>query len=896
MSKKQSDNRYTPASYKQANSSGSAAKSLKSKKAMIISLIALVAVAVIVVSLVLALWKEVIPSNIESTRPDTETSSLDISNSDFKYTYAAGQNLQYPLTATNWKKPDSVVDSDTLMGVVDTKEEEWNGRVIYDLGHKGMSNTANPGYPVADAENSRIYMISNASETAASVLSSSFSIASSQYLRVSVWIKTDSITGHGAYVALRTSENQATSDYYAVRMENISTDGSWEQYSFYVEGSKNNSQTLYFEMGLGQTEFAENPSMGTAFFGEISCEKISKGAFLNNNADEKTSNEEGFYIGHTFDSSDAEESDQILTKNEEFGNVSLMTYAEYKEQFEFLPFSDDENGTITKVTNASDTKAGVTYSSFTVNPPSINKSYRLSVWIRTENVAKNTGAYIYLFDNTNSASVTKTTYFEKINTNEDIENDTFNGWTEYQFYIRPSNSQAIELTLEIYLGMKNYAAGSVIPSGTLYIAELALFEIEQSDFTSTSSGSTIKTVDLDQTFDTNNLISNPSFNIPLNNSGLETVVRPANWTLYVSGNTAIGGNGTLAPNPVDGIQTGLLFKNNSSLLEELGLNENDFPLKDDDARSVLMINNKIATSSGVQSASISLSANNFYKISILAKGIGDAVPHVYLTDGRNVLAGYDGAVEGAVYTAENEDEGNGYVRYYFYVAVGNQAKTVYLELWLGARNATAEQYVQGIALFDQANCSTITEEDYMKLFGKDVEGEPLDEPEIVLTASDFDKESIIMEQIQISSSFGNVSGLDYRYFEAAEADDLELVRKQAAKVKTEADTDELAKLKTMVENFNKKYYLDSEGNLLEEGTYLISFEKEINFKNIQEFRTYLYELQNPAEDNNTGNDTTEKEPINWIVMSSLIVTSLMLIAILILLIRKWKPRRNKANG
>lgn len=69
MSKKQSDNRYTPASYKQANSSGSATKSLKSKKAMIISLIAIVAVAVIVVSLVLALWKEVIPSNIESTRP-----------------------------------------------------------------------------------------------------------------------------------------------------------------------------------------------------------------------------------------------------------------------------------------------------------------------------------------------------------------------------------------------------------------------------------------------------------------------------------------------------------------------------------------------------------------------------------------------------------------------------------------------------------------------------------------------------------------------------------------------------------------------------------------------------------------------------------------------------------
>ena len=103
----------------------------------------------------------------------------------------------------------------------------------------------------------------------------------------------------------------------------------------------------------------------------------------------------------------------------------------------------------------------------------------------------------------------------------------------------------------------------------------------------------------------------------------------------------------------------------------------------------------------------------------------------------------------------------------------------------------------------------------MKLFGKDVDGEPLDDVETVLTSSDFDKESIIMEQLTVTSSFGNVSGLDYRYFEAAETDDLELVRKQAAKVKNEEDTEELAKLKTMVENFNKKYYLDSDGNLLD---------------------------------------------------------------------------------
>ena len=83
-----------------------------------------------------------------------------------------------------------------------------------------------------------------------------------------------------------------------------------------------------------------------------------------------------------------------------------------------------------------------------------------------------------------------------------------------------------------------------------------------------------------------------------------------------------------------------------------------------------------------------------------------------------MLSGYDKAMDGTAYAAENEEEGNGYVRYYFYIAVGNEAKTVYLELWLGSRNATEEQYVQGIALFDQAYCATITEEDYMKLFGR----------------------------------------------------------------------------------------------------------------------------------------------------------------------------------
>ena len=347
------------------------------------------------------------------------------------------------------------------------------------------------------------------------------------------------------------------------------------------------------------------------------------------------------------------------------------------------------------------------------------------------------------------------------------------------------------MTLEIYLGMKNYAAGGVIPSGTLYIAELALFEIEQSDFNGTSSSSTIKTVDLDQTFDTDNLISNPSFNIPLNNSGLETVVRPANWTLYVSGNTAIGGNGTLAPNAIGDIQTGLLFKNNSSLLGELGIGENDFPLKDDDARSVLMINNKVKTSAGVQSASISLSANTFYKISVLAKGIGDAVPYVYLTDGRNVLSATT-KLWTARLTRRKTRRRQRLRQILLLYSRGQRSQDCLPRIVLGSRNATEEQYVQGIALFDQAYCATITEEDYMKLFGKDVDGEPLDDVETVLTSSDFDKESIIMEQLTVTSSFGNVSGLDYRYFEAAETDDLELVRKQAAKVKNEEDTEELA--------------------------------------------------------------------------------------------------------
>ena len=158
---------------------------------------------------------------------------MTIKNADFKYTYADGENLQYPLVANNWTVKSTSSPNSVSMGVLDTADWE---KVVADLNASNILTSleqANPLYPTYDSsegfdsEVSRIYMIKKdalVESNAATLVSSSFNISAGNYMKISVWVKMTNVVGNGAFVALKNSSSgTASSNYYCVYHFNEST-------------------------------------------------------------------------------------------------------------------------------------------------------------------------------------------------------------------------------------------------------------------------------------------------------------------------------------------------------------------------------------------------------------------------------------------------------------------------------------------------------------------------------------------------------------------------------------------------------------------------------------------------------------------------------------------------
>ena len=919
MSKKQTDNRYTPAYYKQVKTDGnqkSAAVSVKTKKLWTILTIVIAAVIAVTASLCVALHKDTIPKNTSSESVKQGKSDKTIANSNFKYTYADGQNLQYPLVANDWKTSENNDISRIAMGVLDTSDWE---KANADLMSKGIFSSAlpNPHYPNYqtstgfDKDKSRIYMMaktSRASSDAANVTSASFSVASGSYTKITVWANIVDCNGTGLYFGIKDSASAASSSYLKVFNIPANAEG-WKEYSIYVEGDKSSSKTLYLEFGMGRDAISgpKESAYGTVFFGGIDSTDISKGAY--NGHIQTSVDETKNYVSYSFDDKTAAKTLAEWSKDSNKESATqvyqTITYAEYKAEASLqagsdaiMPFKGEDSDTMYKLDAA--TATSLVFNTFTVNPPSVNKCYRLSLWLRTVENTRTSGAYVYLnaYDRNGNRSDDNAAYFSDIHTDIDLVNSTYNGWKEYSFYIQPSETDTFTMELQITIGLRGGQEDFKPAEGKIYLTEIYLYEIDRSDYNSASSGATVKTLALNSSASTDNVIKNGSFNssktsAPVNDA-VEYPFPAANWKSLYAGQRSIVkdyDSTNVAPSrPVYSTdyssKGGIIYKaQGNTVYGEFGVTEDDFYAGDDDAHSVLAIYNKQMTAHGYSSGEISLAANTFYRISVLAKGIGSATPSIYLTDGKyTVLASYEGLNNGdyvgkSYVNIDKNINGTGYNRYYFYVATGDNAKTVYLELWLGNRASNAlNGYQQGTVLFDQAECLKLGDvknnvsEEYASLFDGDA-------PKATVNA---DLKKLYTEQQNVVSNVANLKVLDYRYNDNKDTTDLQKVI-DFAKEQTEI-TDELL---DMINTFNKKYYGTEKS-----GKYYI--DTKDNDSSVSALRIYLNKLLNPTEDKDNKPDETEKEPINWVVVSSLIVTVAMLVAIVAIVIRKMtKNHKNR---
>jgi hypothetical protein len=912
MSNKQTENRYTPAFKKSNPKEAAKQQSIRSKKLWTILAIALATVIAVTSSLCIALYKEKIPQNINSDATSQGSSNLTISNSNFKYTFADGQNLQYPLIPNDWTPKEDMDKSSIMMGVLDTSDWE---NVLSDLSAKNLTLALpNPYYPTYDGEfdedESRVYLISKkrtAEDKAAYVTSNGFTINSGTYVKISVWVKTFGVEGTSLYFAIKDSANLSVGStvYRTINMKTTpseSTDNNgWTEYSIYVEGHKTTNKTVYLEIGMGRDGRGNSESAyGTALFTGIDSQSISIGTYKTHI--QTTQDENKNYLSYSFDDDTAQKTLSAWNYNKELNDetYSTITYGDYKAEAinqagseDIMPFDGDDAKMMYKLDTA-DNQYSMKFDRFAVNPPSIDKCYRLSVWIRTINITKSSGAYIYLnaYDRNGNYVADSSSVFSLIQTPTDLVNSAYNGWAEYQFYVQPSETDVYEMELEITIGLRGGAENYSEISGKAYINEINLYELDYTEFTSASKGTTVNTLSLKSTVSTKNLVNNGSFNNTKTSApSLTYPIAPASWSSLYAGQRSIVENydeNKLAPNKSDAFYDdyssigGMIYRaQGSDVFGKYFVEPNDFYYADDDAHSALVIYNKEATAHGYTSTAITLTKNSFYRISVLAKGINSAIPSVYLTNGSTtVFAGYEGTnngnyVSNTFIDIDENINGTGYNRYYIYVATGNTDKTVYLELWLGNRGATDNSgYQQGTVLFDSAEClllddidqDTKVSEEYQSLF----EGE---NPSATTAA---DIKNIYTEMQTVTSNKANLAVLDYRFNEVDEKGDLSRII-DYAKTKTEIDSE----LRERINTYNSKFYENET-----EGKYYIELDK--NDDDIKSLRVYLNSLLNAKDETpKPGNENENKEPLNWIVLSSLIITSLMLIAIVVIIIRRF---------
>ncbi|MDD4291313.1 MAG: hypothetical protein PHX51_03620 [Clostridia bacterium] len=717
-------------------------------------------------------------SEVSNTTTTVQKSANKIVNGGFDYSIDYDQ-LTYPRMAHYWTISQD--DNDKILsGVVGTTEEEWakagtniNGVLTSKEAGYTVSNPYTPSTDLSlteeereeaakllgedkdlneDTDTSRVFMVSSYKESYARFTSSSFSVASESFYKISFWVKTVGVqSGNGLSVVLKTTSSASDSSDDLVdglSFKSIETGGAWKLYQYYIRGNESSSKTMYFEFGLGLNNLIL--ATGTAFIDNIVCSEVTAGDYGSALREKDTTPQTKVYsyysikddtenIANLYTTAQVDEL-KALSENPDFiysGNskvedwisvISVDDYlnseaATYKNTI-YFPFISDETGTVDdlliyKITNTAGTSGvgGIilskliedgTQSDFTVNKYSYNDYYVVSMYVRMVGMNPNTGANIYL----NDASGKYSSSFTSITTPSDISEDKMNGWVKYSFYVMPSQTEDVTLWLEAYVGSRAQASDSNLnQKGILYITELEVNKITKKDYSDSTSGTYIKKLQLSSTLGTSTL-TNGLFDDYASNELLGSYpYAPSGWTgmfgtginysfVDDDGNLIVDDQGDV----VYPVNFGVLNSTEVDKNLALGITAADFI--SDGYNNMLWMTNNVETSFGLKSSTVSLTASTYYRFSIVAKELDGAL-NIYISGDINLHLNAAEATANAdrVLKRTSVDLGNGFTEYVFYLATGEVARTVTIEIWNGLKDGTGT--TTGSILVDMADYTTL---------------------------------------------------------------------------------------------------------------------------------------------------------------------------------------------
>lgn len=786
-----------------ANLSPADRKKLIFKRVWTLSVITLCLVLVLTLSLIFATYEQPLYEEITNTAPSETGDDGLIKNQEFSFSKLLYNGLlssavAYPYLPDNWSLTDSSSANSTVNGIISLDDGD-KGRVTQSLKGMGLDDSTvntlldKTGFAITQEEgeeqDANVMLFYNKTAANARVTSNSFSVPVSGYLKITVRIRSDITTGDGAFIALGTTSTYSA-ETATMQFAGIDTAGEWREYTFYVEGNKTSTRTVYLFVGLGTSSSAVQGWAEVDYAKAESCKKVDYLTAESQTADAiKT---------HTFvqNANETPVDISLITAGAIDNNGQTVSYLADNSEAGELPFADSVD--IYKVSNTDGQGAYIKFAQrFLVNQSTATPYYRFSFWAKTTDITNNnTGAYFYaVIYETSADGMPLQSYiksFDMVKTSES-ESDVNSGWAEYSFLLQPDNTKSYyvefvfslgQLRLSDVTGKYDFAAADFPTVGNLFLTEFEMQEIYQSEYTSATEGSSIVKVSVTDSTSTG-LITNGNFDSPVSNAyaGTTTSVPvgydPNGWSVNFPRHQ--GDNGYIyTPHSSTDVLFGIVA-NNASDADKTNYLGADFGTyfghTGDD--NILAVNVKNATAIGFVSNKFTLSANSYYIVSFLVKANDYSSLHAYLTG--DIEQKFDiSALSEDDYFVVNEYVGGGYLKYNFIIKTGDSSKSVALELWVGDKDASYENgawtglaAANTIVAFDEAKTQTITQDKFNEIVeSKENDANVFTKTETTAPVLDADgKETGKTEvtDVTYTTQKGNVWVRDYTYVDASDA-------------------------------------------------------------------------------------------------------------------------------
>ncbi|MDE7395913.1 MAG: hypothetical protein K2M95_07335, partial [Clostridiales bacterium] len=566
---------------------------------------------------------------------------------------------------------------------------------------------------------------SNSQGTAYGYTSSNISLTANRYYHITVWVRTCDFTQRNANGGAAIRLNGLDDD---VAFNNINTvtgltsftaanNYGWEQYEFYIATASYAAQTITISLQVGDrytdandsTKNLYKPATGYALFDNVQAYQISPAEFLNAQTAQNTQASDNTIVKDYSSKTSAHFAeienldftqdllgwDRVVGKNSDVTGISTGVYNGYiafSEDNEFFLTSDpvsslgkyskDSNilviSSYTSKSSKKNVAAGYSTQKFVLER---YHYYRLSVWVKTQDVSGGNGATFALsvIRNENDEEYEGSNLYSTITScTGESDNRARGGFKEYAFYVKGSVYDDYQASVECMLGTEGNES-----SGIAMFDNITLEEITPAQYTANSSNGTVVNLDTDGsgiTYPTTGITNGVFYDASYEINKIEDFaypLAPANWTQY---NAETAGTLGYANDAVD-LDTcisGIIPTDRDTFnayQDKFGTGSRN---PHSQYSSALMLYSENDTAYGYRSSAFTVTADTVGKVTVRldAADLEGYGASLVLKSGDSVIA--------TIEKIKHED--TGFKTYTFYIEASDSDVSLTVEIWMGMQD------------------------------------------------------------------------------------------------------------------------------------------------------------------------------------------------------------------